>query len=64
MPGVKEFYDKLFPGRDNKIVEKLDKILQRDEKKTYFVVVGSGHLIGDDGLLQLLKNKGYKTEQL
>jgi len=64
MPGLEGYYNKMFPERDNKIVEKLDKILKSKEKKTYFVVVGAGHLIGDDGLLQLLKDKGYKTKQL
>jgi uncharacterized protein YbaP (TraB family) len=28
-----------------------------------FVVVGAAHLIGPDGLLALLKKKGYKIEQ-
>jgi len=64
IPGVKEYYNKMFPERDIKIVEELDNILKSKEKKTYFIVVGSGHLIGDDGLLQLLKDKGYKTKQL
>jgi uncharacterized protein len=64
MPGLEEYYDKMFSQRDIKIVEKLDNILKSKEKKTYFVVVGAGHLIGEDGLLQLLKDKGYKTIQM
>ena len=64
LPGMKEFQNKMFPKRDMLIVEKLDKILTSNEKKTYFVVVGAGHLIGEDGLLQLLKDRGYKTKQL
>jgi uncharacterized protein YbaP (TraB family) len=28
-----------------------------------FVVVGAAHLVGPDGLLVLLKQKGYKIEQ-
>jgi uncharacterized protein YbaP (TraB family) len=28
------------------------------------VIVGFGHLIGKDGLLHLLRGKGYKVEQL
>jgi uncharacterized protein YbaP (TraB family) len=31
---------------------------------TYFVVVGSGHLIGDRGILKLLEGKGYRAQQL
>jgi uncharacterized protein len=32
--------------------------------KTWFVVVGSLHLVGKRGILQLLSDKGYKIEQL
>ncbi|PYI45944.1 MAG: hypothetical protein DMF10_10575 [Verrucomicrobia bacterium] len=31
---------------------------------TYFVVVGAGHLGGPNGLLALLRARGYKIEQL
>jgi hypothetical protein len=31
---------------------------------TYFVIVGSGHLIGERGVVELLKAKGYEVEQL
>jgi uncharacterized protein len=64
MPGIKEFYNKMFINRDLQILEKLDKVLQSNDKRTYFVVVGAGHLIGEDGLLQLLENKGYNSKQL
>jgi uncharacterized protein YbaP (TraB family) len=40
----------------------LDALLTR--KTRAFVVVGAAHLIGPDGLLALLKAKGYKVEQL
>jgi len=64
MPAMQDFYNRMFPERDNKIVVKLDEMLKDSEKKTYFIVVGSGHLVGDDGLLKLLKDRGYKTTQL
>jgi len=31
---------------------------------TYFVVVGAAHLLGDKGIIQLLKDRGYSVEQL
>ena len=64
LPGLEEYYEKMFPQRDNRIIEKLDKMLKSNEKKIYFVVVGAGHLIGDDGLLKLLKDRGYKAKQM
>jgi uncharacterized protein YbaP (TraB family) len=32
--------------------------------QTYFVVVGSAHMGGPDGVLALLQARGYKIEQL
>jgi hypothetical protein len=29
-----------------------------------FVLVGAGHLVGDDSVIALLKAKGYKVEQM
>ncbi len=64
MPGIVDLYNKMFPDRDKEIVEKLDGFLRDTSRQTYFVIVGSGHLIGDDGLLKLLEKKGYKTKQM
>lgn len=32
--------------------------------KTYFVIVGAGHLVGDKGIISLLRDKGFRIEQL
>lgn len=55
-------YNKLFTQRNNNWLPQIEQFLQDD--KVEFVVVGLGHLVGKDGLLKLLKNKGYKVEQL
>jgi uncharacterized protein YbaP (TraB family) len=31
---------------------------------TYFVVVGAGHLVGKEGIIELLKAKKYAVEQM
>jgi uncharacterized protein YbaP (TraB family) len=41
---------------------KIDKLLKK--KGTYFVVVGAAHFIGKQGIIQLLKEKGYAVEQI
>jgi uncharacterized protein YbaP (TraB family) len=32
--------------------------------KTYFVVAGAAHMGGDNGVLALLRQRGYRIEQL
>lgn len=51
------FYEKLIKNRNLNMLEAMLPLI--DEKST-FVAVGAGHLIGEDGLIQLLRNKGYK----
>ncbi len=33
-------------------------------RETHFVVVGAGHLVGEQGIVQTLRRKGYTVEQL
>ncbi len=43
----------------------LDKIVQYAKgTDDYLVIVGAGHLAGDEGLVNLLNNKGYDIEQV
>ncbi|MDY6835902.1 MAG: TraB/GumN family protein [Chloroflexota bacterium] len=35
-----------------------------EDEKQYLVVVGAGHMVGPDGLVALLQDKGYSVEQL
>ncbi|MGZ3595181.1 MAG: TraB/GumN family protein, partial [Syntrophales bacterium] len=55
-------YDKLIYKRNSNMAQKIDGYLNTN--KTYFVVVGAAHLLGDKGIIQLLKDKGYSVEQL
>lgn len=61
-----ENYDKvvevLLDKRNFKMQDKIEGYLE--DNKQYFVVVGAGHLVGDNGLLKLLKDKKYKLKQL
>jgi uncharacterized protein YbaP (TraB family) len=61
-PELEAFYKKLNDDRNVKMVEKIVSLLKTDKK--YFIVVGAAHMIGKNGLVQLLKNKGYKVNQL
>lgn len=60
-PMKKEFpetYKVMVLDRNNKWMEKIQAMFATPEKE--MILVGSLHLVGDDGLLKQLKAKGYK----
>jgi uncharacterized protein YbaP (TraB family) len=57
-----QIYDRLLIARNRTWLPKIEALFSRP--KAAFVVVGAAHLVGPDGLLQMLKAKGYKIEQL
>ncbi len=54
--------EKMFYGRNRDMTSKIERFLKTE--KTYFVVVGAGHLVGKDGIVERLKTRGYLIEQL
>ncbi len=55
-------YEKLIYKRSRNMTLKVEGFLRTSG--TYFVVVGAAHLLGDRGIIQLLKEKGFTVEQL
>lgn len=55
-------YDELIVSRNKNWLKKIQNYLRG--KKKYMIVVGAGHLVGEDGLIKLLSDKGYKVEQM
>jgi uncharacterized protein YbaP (TraB family) len=55
-------YDELIAARNKNWLPHIEKYLGGD--KNYLVVVGAGHLVGPDGLINMLTQKGYKVEQM
>ncbi len=60
-PKLLPAYQKLLLDRNQSMVSHLDFYLRTNG--TYFVVVGAGHLVGEKGIVGLLKEKGYRVEQ-
>ncbi len=60
-PELKPFFDKMFTERNLKMADRITGFLGTDS--TYFVVVGAGHLVGDDGIVALLKGKEFPVER-
>ncbi len=54
-------FDKLIYERNRSMARKIEDFLKTDE--TYFVIVGAGHLVGEQGIVELLKKRGYTVEQ-
>lgn len=61
-PGLSLYFEIAYEQRNKQMVSKIEGFLAGDE--VYFVVVGAGHMVGENGLINLLKNKGYVIEQL
>lgn len=57
-------YEKLLYERNINMAKKISEFLQNEKGKTYFVVVGAAHLVGEGGILDLLKKEGYAYKQL
>ncbi len=55
-------YERLIVNRNKNWLKEIEVYLRGN--KNYLVVVGAGHLVGQQGLIKLLSNKGYRVEQM
>ena len=56
------FHERLVNARNRAWIPKIEKFIESGQ--TYFVVVGAGHLGGSNGVLSLLRAKGYQIAQM
>jgi uncharacterized protein YbaP (TraB family) len=56
------FADRVVDARNRNWIPEIERYLQSGH--TYFVVVGAAHLGGPNGLLALLRARGYQLAQL
>jgi uncharacterized protein YbaP (TraB family) len=59
--GYSEIEDRLLLQRNKDWLDKIETML--GEPENIFIVVGAGHLVGPEGVVALLKQKGYKVRQ-
>lgn len=57
-----QIYDKLVVQRNQNWFRKIEKFLQQE--KPYLIIVGAGHLVGEQGLVRMLQKAGYSVKQL
>jgi uncharacterized protein YbaP (TraB family) len=63
VPGAQEFEDKFVWSRHDSMMKKIEGYLN-DSRDRHFVAVGSLHLAGPRGLVELLRKRGYIVRQL
>ena len=56
-----EVYQSLLVERNNEWLPKIEEFI--NQKNSTFILVGALHLIGEDGVLQTLKRKGYRIDK-
>ncbi|OGN98350.1 MAG: hypothetical protein A2Y89_06445 [Chloroflexi bacterium RBG_13_51_18] len=61
-PGLAPYYEIMYDQRNLSMAQKIEEFLA--DEAVYFIIVGAGHLVGENGLINLLKNRGYIVEQL
>jgi hypothetical protein len=62
-PEYKDLYERVFFARNRQMFERLRALLAQPGR-THFVVVGAGHVVGKDGLVDLFTRAGYRVRQL
>ena len=58
-PDLEPYYEAMFAGRNHKWIEQLIEYLQSDER--IFAVVGAGHMVGPDNIIELLRAEGFRA---
>ena len=59
---ISSIFEKLIYERNRNMALKIEDFLRK--KETHFVIVGAGHLVGNKGVIEMLRGKGYLVEQL
>ena len=59
--GLSSAYEKLVYERNRNMAGKIEAYLKT--KGTYFVITGAAHLVGEKGIIEILRGKGYRVVQ-
>jgi uncharacterized protein len=65
LAGMREYpevHQKLIVDRNRRWVPQIDRMIRQGEN--VLVVVGAAHLVGKDGIIELLRARGYSVEQM
>ena len=56
---MKRLHDELLVKRNESWIQKMTELMK---DKSVFFAVGAAHLCGEEGLIELIKKKGYRVE--
>lgn len=62
MAGFPELKEQILDRRNRNWLPQIEQLLKQDED--VLLVVGSAHLVGAQGVIELLKGRGYRLEQM
>ena len=60
--GASGLQKRIFSDRNPHMADAAEQCLKNSER--CFIVIGAGHLVGQEGVVQLLRKRGFKVEQL
>jgi len=61
-PAVAEWNESVIQKRNWRMLEGIEGLLQ--DGRSHFITVGTLHVVGDEGLVQLLEERGYRLEPI
>jgi uncharacterized protein YbaP (TraB family) len=61
-PRLRDFHERVFLARNRAMAQRLDELLK--EERVWFVVVGAGHMVGDEGIPALLAARGHQVTRI
>jgi uncharacterized protein YbaP (TraB family) len=61
-PGLQAYYDLIFFERNRQMAARLDRLA--GDGRTRFVVVGAGHMVGEQGIPRLLAERGWQVQRI
>ncbi len=56
-----DLYETLLAGRNREWLPEIERYLQTPQKE--FILVGAGHLVGEDGIIEHLRRLGYRINK-
>ncbi len=56
-----DIYKRFFTQRNKRWIPKIKQLMRQHDD--VLIIVGAGHLVGKDSVIELLREKGYKVRQ-